>query len=185
MAGDFIPKPDAEFDHFFQTFGFSDFSLQASAFSLPSMLTRAFLFILVALGGVSLTLQMAWNARLRTGTGSPVLTTMISICVTLVSLVLVWTSGLTSRGTLPAFNSLPKWAWFGGVFAAYYLVASLIAIPKLGTAAVFSLVIAGQMIGALILDSTGAFGVPQLSLTLPRVVGIVLLLLGVVLIQRR
>jgi transporter family-2 protein len=149
------------------------------------MFSRFLLFFLVALGGVALTMQMAWNARLRIGTGSPVLTTIISICMTLLSLVLVWASGLAARGTLPAYNSLPKWAWFGGVFAAYYLVASLVAIPKLGTAAVFSLVIAGQMIGALVLDSTGAFGVPQLSLTPSRVLGAILLLAGVILIQRR
>jgi transporter family-2 protein len=149
------------------------------------MFTRLLLFLLVAIGGAGLTLQMAWNARLRIGTGSPILTTIVSICVSLLSLVLVWVSGVAARGSLPAFNALPRWAWFGGVFAAYYLVASLVAIPKLGAAAVFSLVIAGQMIGALILDSTGAFGVSQLSLSVSRILGTVLLLTGVILIQRR
>src|ERR1700682_3928542 len=149
------------------------------------MFTRLVFFLLVALGGAGLTLQMAWNARLRTATGSPVLTTMISVFVTLVSLAAVWASGATNRGSIPAFNSLPKWAWFGGVFAVYYLVASLIAIPRLGAAAVFSLVIAGQMVGALILDSTGAFGVTQIGLSTSRVLGTALLLAGVILIQKR
>jgi len=149
------------------------------------MLTRLLFFLLVALGGAGLTIQMAWNARLRTATGSPILTTIISILVSLLSLVLVWVSGVTDRGSLPAFNSVPKWAWFGGVFAVYYLVASLIAIPKLGAAAVFSLVIAGQMVAALILDSTGVFGVTQISLSTSRVLGTVLLLIGVILIQRQ
>ncbi|TAG61504.1 MAG: DMT family transporter [Oscillatoriales cyanobacterium] len=128
---------------------------------------------------------MAWNARLRSSTGSPVLTTMISVFVTLLSLALVWASGATNRGSIPAFNSLPQWAWFGGVFAAYYLVASLIAIPKLGVAVVFSLVIAGQMIAALVLDSTGAFGVTQISLSVSRILGTALLLIGVILIQKQ
>ncbi|BAZ09497.1 hypothetical protein NIES4071_13050 [Calothrix sp. NIES-4071] len=148
------------------------------------MFTRFILFLLVALGGAGLTVQTVWNARLRVSTGSPVLTTIISVCLTLVSLALLWVSGATPRGTIPAFNSLPHWAWFGGVFAAYYLVASLIAIPKLGAAVVFSLVITGQMIAAIILDSTGAFGVTQISLNLSRVLGTVLLLIGVVLIQK-
>ena len=148
------------------------------------MLTRLFLFLLVALGGAGLTLQMAWNARLRTGTGSPVLTTMISVAVTLLPLALVWASGMTSRGSIPAFNSLPTWGWFGGVFAGLYLVASLIAIPKLGAAAVFYLVVAGQMVAALILDSTGAFGVTQISLSPFRVAGAALLVIGVILIQK-
>jgi bacterial/archaeal transporter family-2 protein len=149
------------------------------------MIARIVLLILVALGGVGLTLQMAWNSRLRAGTGSAILTTIISIVVTLISLALVWASGATSRGSVPAFNSLPKWAWFGGVFAGYYLVASLIAIPRLGVAVVFSLVIAGQMLGALLLDSTGAFGVNQISLNPGRILGAVLLLVGVILIQKR
>lgn len=149
------------------------------------MLTQLVLFILVALGGARLSMQIAWNARLRTATGSAVLTTMISVLVTLVTLVLVWVSGATSRGSIPAFNSLPKWTWFGGVFASYYLVVSLVAIPKLGAAMVFSLVIAGQMVTALILDSTGVFGVPQVSLSPSRLLGTALLLIGVILIQKQ
>jgi transporter family-2 protein len=107
------------------------------------------------------------------------------VVVTLFSLALIWASGATDRGSLPEFSSLPRWAWFGGVFAAYYLVAVLIAIPKLGAATVFSLVIAGQMIAALILDFTGAFGVAQITFSMTRVFGVVLLLIGVVLIQRQ
>jgi transporter family-2 protein len=148
------------------------------------MLTQIVLILLVALGGAGLTVQMAWNSYLRTATGSAVLTTIISVSVTLLTLLLLWASGLTQRGVIPAFESLPKWAWFGGVFAAYYLVASLVALPKLGAVAVFSLVIAGQMIAALTLDSTGAFGVTQISLTPLRVLGVTLLLAGVVLIQK-
>lgn len=130
-------------------------------------------------------MQMAWNARLRVATGSPVLTTIISVVITLVLLIALWGSGTTERGSIPAFNSIPLWAWFGGSFATYYLIASLIAIPKLGTASVFSLVIAGQMISALILDGTGAFGVPQISINAPRILGTVLLLAGAVLMQKR
>jgi|ERR1043166_5827408 transporter family-2 protein len=148
-------------------------------------MTRLFFFLLVALSGAGLTLQMAWNARLRTGTGSPILATLISVLVSLVSLLLVWASGTTERGSIPAFNSLPKWAWLGGVLGVFYLVASLIAIPRLGAAAVFSLVIAGQMITALVLDATGVFGVPQLSVSTPRIFGAALLLIGVILIQKR
>ena len=148
------------------------------------MLSRFMLYVLVALGGAGLALQMAWNARLRVATGSPVLTTLISVVVTLVSLSAVWATGTTTRGSLPGFGSVPIWAWFGGVLAGYYLVASLIAIPRLGTAAVFALVIAGQMLTALLLDATGAFGGTQVGLDLKRVLGAILLLAGAVLLQK-
>jgi len=149
------------------------------------MWTRWLWFVLVALGGAALTIQAAWNARLRAGTGSPVLTTMISVVITILCFALVWASGITPRGSVPAFQSVPKWAWGGGICAAYYLVVSLIALPRLGAAAVFCLVIAGQMITAVILDSTGAFDVARIALTPSRVVGTILLLAGVLLIQRR
>jgi bacterial/archaeal transporter family-2 protein len=148
------------------------------------MISRLILFLLVMLGGAGLALQMAWNSRLRYATDSAVLTTLISVCVTLAALILVWLSGLVNRGTLPSFNSLPLWAWCGGIFAAYYLVASLVAIPQLGVAAVFSLVIAGQMIAALALDQTGAFGLAQVALSPSRLLGAVLLVAGVILMQK-
>lgn len=148
------------------------------------MLNQLLSILFVALGGAGLTVQMAWNSRLRMATGSPVLTTIISVVVTLVALVLLWVIGATHRGSIPPVHSLPIWAWFGGIFAAYYLLASLIAIPKLGAAVVFSLVIAGQLIAALVLDTTGAFGVTQIALNGSRILGTVLLLLGVVLIQK-
>ena len=141
--------------------------------------------VLVAIGGAGLTFQLAWNNRLRMATGSPVLTTLISVFVTFVCLILLWSSGITNRGAVPAFNSVPRWAWFGGTFAVYYLVASLVAVPKLGAATAFSLVIAGQMVAALALDSTGGFGVTRISISSIRVLGVLLLLAGVVLIQKR
>jgi bacterial/archaeal transporter family-2 protein len=148
------------------------------------MHSRAFLFLMVVLGGVGLALQMASNARLRVSTDSPVLTTIISVTVTLVCLTIVWALGGTAnRGTVPHLAALPWWAWIGGVFAAFYLVASLVAIPRLGVAVVFSLVISGQMLAALLLDHTGAFGLPQISANTTRLVGAAMLVFGAVLIQ--
>lgn len=141
------------------------------------------LAFLVALGGTALALQIAWNARLRVATDSPVLTTIISVSITLAILVVVWASGLTKRGSLPPFGSIPRWAWFGGAFAAYYLVASLVGIPKLGAATVFSLVVAGQIVTSLILDATGAFGLATIPLSPTRIAGAILLLVSVFLIH--
>src|SRR5205814_9704595 len=138
------------------------------------MLTRLIFLVLVAFGGAALAFQAAWNARLKLATGSAVLTTIISIIVTLISLVLLWATGATSRGSIPAFSSLPKWAWLGGVCAGYYLIASLMALPKLGAAAVFSLVIPRQLIAALILDSTDASRVSKIALTIIQALGVAL-----------
>ncbi len=155
-----------------------------NAIILKAMINHFFLLILVMLGGAGLAIQSAWNARLQLSTGSPVLATIVSLTVSLLSLILVWASGTTARGSLPAFNAVPIWAWLGGVFAAYYLVSSLVAIPKIGVASVFSLIIAGQVLMSSVLDATGTFGVTQISLSASRVIGTLLLLTGAILIQR-
>ena len=112
------------------------------------------------------------------------LTTIVSLIVSLVSLLLLWVSGTTERGSLPAFSSVPLWSWLGGVLAAYYLVSSLVAIPKIGVASVFSLIIAGQVIMSLILDATGMFEVTRISPSSSRILGTLLLLAGAILIQK-
>lgn len=140
--------------------------------------------LVVVIAGAGLAVQMAWNARLRLSTNSPVLTTIISLVVSIIPLVFFWVGGAGGRGSIPALDSLPKWAWLGGVFAAFYLVAALIAIPKLGAGSVFSLVIVGQVVAALFLDSTGFFGITRIPLNGSRVLGTLLLIFGVVLIQK-
>ena len=96
------------------------------------MPTRFVCFLLVALGGADLILQMVWNARLRTATGSLVLATSRFIFVSLCALSWLWASGMIPCGSVSAFKSLPTWGWLGGIFAAYYFAVSLVAIPKSG-----------------------------------------------------
>ena len=153
--------------------------------STAFMLMRLLWFVLVALGGAALALQAVWNTRFRAASGSAVLTNTISVIITAVALVAVWVSGLVPRGSMPPFQSLPKWAWCGGFCAAYYLVVSLVALPRLGAAAVFCLVIAGQVITALLVDTAGSFYVARIPLNPSRIVGTVLVLVGVILIQKQ
>jgi transporter family-2 protein len=143
-----------------------------------------FLFLLlIVLSGAGLTVQIVWNARLRVATASPILAVLISLCVSILATLAIWVSGYFPRGSLPKFNSTPAWSWFGGLFAVVYLVVSLVAIPRYGAAIVIALVVTGQMAAALFLDSTGMFGVHQTSLTIVRVLGALLIILGVILIQ--
>lgn len=149
------------------------------------MWERLCLILLVAVGGAGLTFQMAFNGRLRVATGSPVLTTIVSVLVTLVCLVAVWSSGSIDRGSLPRFQAIPFWGWCGGILGAYYLVIALTAIPRLGTATVFAVVIAGQMLTALAVDSLGMFGATPIPLSMARIAGTLLLLAGAILMVWR
>ena len=140
--------------------------------------------ILIGLGGAGLTFQIAWNARLREATTSPLLAVLISICVSALAVFGIWLSGFFPRGVIPKFGSTPTWSWFGGLFPVLYLLMSLIGIPRYGAAVVIALVVTGQMAAALFLDSTGAFGVHQSPLNITRVLGAIFIISGVIFIQK-
>ena len=56
-------------------------------------------------------------------------------------------------------------------------------LPKLGAAGFMALALAGQVVGSLLLDHFGWFGLVERQINLPKLVGVMLLMAGVVLIQ--
>ncbi len=65
------------------------------------------------------------------------------------------------------------------------MCAAVVSVPRIGTALVIAGAVFGQMVAALALDSFGWFGVPRIALNPWRIVGAVLLLVGVALMQRK
>ena len=81
-------------------------------------------------------------------------------------------------------SRVPLWAWSGGIFGAIFIGLSIITIPKLGGATYIALLVTGQMIAALAVDHFGWLGVQERPIDLPRMLGVALLIVGVVLIRR-
>jgi len=62
---------------------------------------------------------------------------------------------------------------------------SIIALPRVGAAAVIAATVFGQLIAAAVLDQFGWLGVPQVRLNWWRIGGAVLLLAGTLMMQRK
>jgi len=134
--------------------------------------------------GVAFVIQQAVNARLRSDLGSPWWAGFISYAGgTLVMALAIVV--LRERWTLadPALRA-PWWAWTGGFFGAIYIAVSIVLVPRLGTATVVALIVAGQMLSSVAFDNFGVFGVPRVPIDLSRVAGAALLVAGVILIRR-
>jgi transporter family-2 protein len=137
--------------------------------------------IAVLIGGAGLALQFVWNAKLREFTGSTLLAALVSLGVSMALLGILWVAGIAPRGTLPSPGNPPAWSWMGGAFAVYFLIVAMLALPRLGTSGVVLLAVAGQLAAGLILDATGAFGVPRIPLDGFRIMGAVLVMAGAIL----
>jgi len=134
--------------------------------------------------GAALTTQFAVNAQLRTVVGGPVVAAAISFFIGTLALV---AAALVVGRQVPEMSvvtSSPWWVWIGGLLGAAFVLASIILTPRLGAATTVGLFLAGQMIASIIIDHFGLLRVAVHEATIPRIVGLMLVLLGVFLVQK-
>jgi transporter family-2 protein len=143
------------------------------------------IFILIALVlGAILPIQAAINTRLVKTVGTPVAAAFVSFAVGTLALLiyLLITRQFNWQGTIAL--QAPWWIWIGGLLGTFYVAGIVALLPSLGTVLTFSLVIAGQTIAAVIIDHFGWLNVAIREVSPGRIVGIILLIIGVVLVRR-
>jgi transporter family-2 protein len=94
---------------------------------------------------------------------------------------------LTSYQQLPeaaVMYKIPWWKYLGGVMGAFYITTVVIIAPKIGAANTLGFIVAGQLISAVIFDHFGLMGFVIRQITLPRILGVIFLVLGVYLIRK-
>jgi transporter family-2 protein len=97
---------------------------------------------------------------------------------TMVQLVLSFTILLVARqgiGNLAGAFHAPKWMWAGGAMGLLVVLTITFAQPRIGTTATIGILIAGQLVMGAVIDRFGLFGVDQIAITWPRLLGIGLL----------
>lgn len=147
------------------------------------MLKLAVPMTLAAAAGLSLVIQQALNTNLRNALNSAVWSGFTSYFVGLICMLLL---AVAIREPVPAIavvSRIPLWAWAGGVFGAAFVGLGIMLVPQIGAATFFVLLVAGQMLGALIFDHFGLMGVPVHPISMVRLAGAALLVGGVVLIR--
>ncbi len=138
---------------------------------------------LVLLAGALTAAQPPTNAVLAKASGSPIFAALLSFSVgTLVLIALML--ALQPRLSFAPLREVPWWAWAGGFYGAFFVAVGAYAAPRLGVASLVTIGVAGSMVGALIIDHFGAFGLARAPISFGRVAGVLLVLAGVVLVRR-
>jgi len=143
------------------------------------------LFLLMAFAiGLVIPLQSAVNSALRNTLGSgSVLAALVSFFVGTVALAVASAATGQPFTALAGLPRIPWWQWLGGVLGAFFVFGSTLLAPRIGMAAMISLLVAGQVISSLIFDRFGLLGLPVRDISWIRLAGAVLLLLGAVLVN--
>jgi transporter family-2 protein len=78
----------------------------------------------------------------------------------------------------------PAHVWLGGLLGAFYVTVIILAFPKLGPGLTFGLVVAGQMIISILLEHFNILVAQQNSISLMKLLGVLLVVAGVIIIRK-
>ena len=133
-----------------------------------------FLPLLVAVfAGALLPAQFATNSALAAELGSVTLTGTVSYLVGAVFLFMLLTVQRGKPNWLAARQG-PTWAWFGGAVGSAYVVGSVLLTRAFGAVLATTLVIASQIVTAILLDHFGALGLERRRINTARVLAVLL-----------
>jgi bacterial/archaeal transporter family-2 protein len=133
--------------------------------------------------GMAAPTQFAINSQLREVVGGTVLAAALSF---LIGTVVLFVAAVVSR-SVPELGSImgaPPWMYLGGFLGAFYVYASIVLTPQLGVATTIGLYLAGQVIASIVIDNFGLFGTPVQPASIPRILGALLIIVGVAVVQR-
>lgn len=144
----------------------------------------SFYAILMLFAGIGIPIMAALNAGLGTKLHSPALASAILLFVGMiaaVSFLLIFEgvpTTLRSPGT-------PFYFYLGGLFVVFYVLSIGWIAPHFGIGNAVAFVLLGQLISMAAIDQFGLMGAPQTVLSLPRILGLLLMAAGVFLVVRK
>lgn len=143
---------------------------------------KVLLLILAWLAGMATSTQTMINSQLRSKLNDPMQAVTVSF---MVGTIVCWSYCLINRSSLPTsgmLRDIPWWMWTGGVLGAFTVWTMIVVTRQLGVATMLGIFVAGQMLSSLAIDHWGLFQSTIRPATFLRVVGGVLIILGVCLI---
>ena len=144
-----------------------------------------FALLLAVAAGIGAPFQLGVNTQLRHYVHTPIMSAFISFLGGTLVLIVLIAIGVLGRGEFAGVTRAPWWTLIGGFFGAFYVTAAIIVSPRIGATTTAAAIIFGQLVTSVVLDHFGLVGFPRIPISIPRLVGAIMLLGGVILIQRR
>jgi transporter family-2 protein len=162
------------------------FFRQRTAAALQNNFVMKVLFyILPILAGVAMTVQSGINSQLRAAIQHPIMAAFISfVGGTLALAVLVF----FTRGSLPnnsVYGAIDWYKFTGGFLGVFVVTVTLLSVQEIGAANMFVLIVAGQLITAVLMDHFGLLGLKVNPISVQKAIGIFLLVAGAYLVNKK
>ncbi|MDT3708994.1 DMT family transporter [Pseudomonas phenolilytica] len=141
------------------------------------------LLALPLIAGALLPLQAGMNGEVARQLSSVMNAALVSFAVGTLALLCIV---LVQRDppTLQGLRGITWWHWSSGLLGVFLIATAAYAAPRVGASLFMALLLAGQLLMALLLDQFGWAGYRQAPISLRKVGGMLLVFTGVWLIRR-
>jgi bacterial/archaeal transporter family-2 protein len=142
------------------------------------------LALLAIAAGTLFPMQTSINSLLAKSVGGPIVATWISITSSWLFLLLINTIVFRQLPSISDIAATPLYLLVvGGALGAIFLGVNVMLAPRLGAAATFCFIIAGQLMAALTIDRLGLFAFAVRELSVGRIVGVALVIAGAIMVR--
>ena len=142
-------------------------------------------FILPVLAGLTITTQAGVNSQLKVAVNNPWVAAFISFLVGTILLGLYIVATRQPVPLLTQLRGIELYKYSGGLLGAFFVIVIIFSVQKIGSANVFALVIAGQLLVAVLYDHYGLFGFRQSDINWVKLLGVGMLIGGAYLINKK
>ena len=142
------------------------------------------LYVLTMVLGVILAVHLAMNGKVGSVLQNARVGNALFWCIGAVGAVAIGLSGWRS-GALAPIKQVHPMLLTAGVLGASLVFAIAWLIPKVGAGSVMITLLAGQVIGGLLLSHYGWLGSPVQPITPAKLVGVLVMMVGVLLATRQ
>ena len=141
-----------------------------------------FIFIAVLLGAL-LPFQVVFNTQLSVILKHPFLAAFVNVFT---AFIFMTTILLLVRPEFPSVKLIQTVPWHlftPGIIGATFVIVTILLLPKIGAANSLMAMVVGQLLISITIDHFGMFNVPEINVSVTRIIGALLLLSGLYLIQ--
>ena len=142
-------------------------------------------YILPVIAGMTLTIQSGINAQLRSALQHPWLAAFISFAVGTLALGVILVVTKRSFPDASVFSQISWYKYIGGLLGTFFVVVALLSVQRIGASNMIVLIVAGQLVTAVTLDHYGLLGIKPDPVTIQKIAGVMLVLIGAWLVNKK
>ena len=148
--------------------------------------SQLLLILPLAMGiGIAMAFQTAINSQLREYLYSPLQAALFSFLVGTIVLAILVFFQQVEKPNLSTLLNIPWYLWIGGSLGVYAISMSIYSAPKLSLLTLSGVIIFGQMVTSMLIDHFGFLGTEKVSINWQRLLGSVVIFIGVLLTLQR